>query len=116
MEGKHSYNCIIIDDEPIAIRVIQDHLKSFDQMNCLGGFTKAMEALQFLQKERVELIFLDINMPTISGIDLLKSLPYPPKIIFTTAYRNYAAEAFDLDAIDYLVKPISFERFLKAMQ
>ncbi len=116
MEGKHSYNCIIIDDEPIAIRVIQDHLKSFDQMNCLGGFTKAMEALQFLQKERVDLIFLDINMPTISGIDLLKSLPYPPKIIFTTAYRNYAAEAFDLDAIDYLVKPISFERFLKAMQ
>ena len=111
-----SYKCIIIDDEPIAIRVIQDHLKTFDQMSCRGGFTKALEALQFLQKEQVDLIFLDINMPAISGIELLKSLPYPPKVIFTTAYRNYAADAFDLDAIDYLVKPISLERFLKAMQ
>ncbi len=116
MAKSATYNCIIIDDEPIAIRVIQDHLKSFGQMQCLGGFSNAMEAIAFLQKEPVDLIFLDINMPAISGIDLLKSLPYPPKAIFTTAYRNYAVDAFDLDAIDYLVKPISFERFLKAIQ
>ncbi|MCK5168437.1 MAG: response regulator transcription factor [Bacteroidales bacterium] len=109
------YKCVIIDDEPIAIRVIKDHLKNIDDFECIGGFTKAIDAIQILNNERVDLLFLDINMPGISGIEFLKSLTNPPKVIFTTAYRNFAVDAFELDALDYLVKPISFERFLKSI-
>ncbi|HRW62993.1 MAG TPA: LytTR family DNA-binding domain-containing protein [Bacteroidales bacterium] len=115
MAKNQQYQCVIIDDEPIAIRLIQAHLDRFDDFNCVKTFTKAIDAIQLLSKEKIDLLFLDINMPGISGIELLKSLPNPPKVIFTTAYRNFAADAFDLDALDYLVKPISFERFLKAI-
>jgi len=115
MANSTKYKCVIIDDEPIAIRVIQGHLEKFEGFSCIKTFTKALDALQLLSKENVDLLFLDINMPGISGIELLKSLPNPPKVIFTTAYRNFAADAFDLDALDYLVKPISFERFLKSI-
>lgn len=107
--------CIIIDDEPIAIRVIKEHLAAFESLQCLGGFSNPVKAMEFLSSQRVDLIFLDINMPGISGIDLLKTLHYTPRIIFTTAYREYAVDAFELDALDYLVKPISFERFARAV-
>jgi len=109
------YKSIIIDDEPIAIKVIQEHIDRFDNIECVQGFTKAVDAINILNSENIDLLFLDINMPGISGIEFLKSLSNPPKVIFTTAYRNFAIDAFDLNAIDYLVKPISFERFLKAI-
>lgn len=115
MAENKTYRCIIIDDEPIAIKVIRDHLENFNNVECLQGFTKAMDALDVLNKKDVDLLFLDINMPGISGVEFLKSLHTPPKVIFTTAYRNFAVDAFELDALDYLMKPISFERFLKSM-
>lgn len=114
MNQQNKYSCIIIDDEPIAIKVIKEHLEKTDHLQCAGSFTKALLAIELLNREAIDLIFLDINMPGISGIEFLKSLPNPPKVIFTTAYRNFAVDAFELDAIDYLVKPISFERFLKS--
>lgn len=115
MNPANKYTCIIIDDEPIAIKVIKEHLEKIDNINCVDSFTKALDAIEILNKEKIDLIFLDINMPGISGIEFLKSLQNPPKVIFTTAYRNFAVDAFELDAIDYLVKPISFERFLKSI-
>ncbi len=115
MNQANKYTCIIIDDEPIAIKVIKEHLEKIDNIQCVDTFTKALSAIELLNSEKIDLIFLDINMPGISGIEFLKSLPNPPKVIFTTAYRNFAVDAFELDAIDYLVKPISFERFLKSV-
>lgn len=115
MTTRPKYRCIIIDDEPIAIKVIQEHLEKLENIECIKGFTKAIDAIELLNTEKIDLLFLDINMPGISGIEFLKSLSQPPTVIFTTAYRNFAVDAFDLDALDYLVKPISFERFLKAM-
>jgi DNA-binding LytR/AlgR family response regulator len=115
MDKNKRYKCIIIDDEPIAIKVIQEHLERFENVECIQGFTKAIDAIEILSKKKIDLLFLDINMPGISGIEFLKSLSNPPKVIFTTAYRNFAVDAFDLNAIDYLVKPISFGRFLKAI-
>lgn len=115
MSKATTYQCIIIDDEPIAVNVIKDHLGHFSNIKCLQGFTNAVDAMELLNREDIDLLFLDINMPGISGVEFLRSLPQPPKVIFTTAYRNFAVDAFELDAIDYLVKPISFERFLKAI-
>ncbi len=115
MANKPKYKSIIIDDEPIAIRVIQEHLEKFENIECIKGFTKAIDAIEILNKEKIDLLFLDINMPGISGVEFLKSLTNPPKVIFTTAYRNFAVDAFELNALDYLVKPISFERFLKSI-
>ena len=115
MSEKKIYKCVIIDDEPIAIRVIKEHLGKFENIECINGYTNAVDALETIKKENIDLLFLDINMPGISGIEFLKSLTNPPKVIFTTAYRNFAVDAFDLDALDYLVKPISFERFFKAI-
>lgn len=107
--------CIIIDDEPIAIRIIKEHLSAFESLQCLDGFSNPVKAMEFLSGHKVDLVFLDINMPGISGIDLLKTLHYKPSVIFTTAYREYAVDAFELDALDYLVKPISFERFARSV-
>lgn len=109
------YNCIIIDDEPIAIKVIKKHLAAFTQFEVIGEFNNAIEAMSFLPHTQVDLIFCDIQMPHITGVDFVKSLRNSPKIIFTTAYRNYAIEAFDLNIIDYLLKPISLERFTQAI-
>ena len=115
MNDKSKYKSLIIDDEPIAIKVIEEHLEKFENIECIKGFTKAIDAIEILNKEKVDLLFLDINMPGISGVEFLKSLSNPPKVIFTTAYRNFAVDAFELNALDYIVKPISFERFLKAI-
>lgn len=110
-----TYNCLIVDDEPIAIRVIKKHLAEFNNLSLVGECSNAIEAIELLAKTRVDLIFLDIQMPQITGIDFLKSLNKAPKIIFITAYRDYAIDAFDLDVVDYLLKPVSLVRFTKAI-
>lgn len=115
MNDYKTYNCLIIDDEPVAISVIQEHLAAFKNFTCLKGFTRAIEATELLCQGKVDLLFLDINMPGISGIDFLKSLSNPPAVILTTAYRDFAVDAFELNVLDYLLKPISFERFLKSI-
>ena len=109
------YNCIIVDDEPHAIKILESYIRSTDQLKIVGTCSNAFRAINILNNEKVDLIFLDINMPKLLGTQLLKTLQYPPKVIFTTAHKDYAIEAFELDAIDYLLKPISFERFLKAV-
>jgi DNA-binding LytR/AlgR family response regulator len=115
MEKKATYTCIIIDDEPIAIRVIKSYVEKFDDFKVLGAFTNALDALKILRAQPIDLLFLDIQMPGINGMEFFRAIKHPPKVIFTTAFRNYAADAFDLDALDYLLKPIPFDRFLKAI-
>ncbi len=105
---------IAIDDEPIALEVIKNLSLKISFVELKGFFTDAFEAVGFLRKEKIDLIFLDIKMPDISGIDFLKSIPNPPMVIFTTAYSEHAVQSFELDAIDYLLKPFSQSRFLKA--
>lgn len=107
-------NVIAIDDEPIALQIIKEFAKKIPFINMKGTFTNPLEALQFITNEKIDLIFLDINMPDISGIELTQSLSKPISIVFTTAYSEYAVQSFDLDAVDYLLKPFSFARFLKA--
>jgi DNA-binding LytR/AlgR family response regulator len=109
------YNCLIIDDEPIAIRVIKKHLSAFSDFNIVAECNNAIEAMPVLSKEKIDLLFCDIQMPQITGVDFIRSLSHPPRIILTTAYREYAIEGFELNVVDYLLKPISFERFTKAM-
>jgi DNA-binding LytR/AlgR family response regulator len=107
--------CLIIDDEPLAIKLIRTHLGKLDSFEVAGECKNALKAVEFLKKEKIDLMFLDINMPEITGLDFLKSLPNPPYVIITTAFREYALEGYDLDVVDFLLKPISFERFLKAI-
>jgi DNA-binding LytR/AlgR family response regulator len=106
---------MIVDDEPHAIEVIESYLKGFADIEIVAKCENGIEAFQTLQKKKIDLMFLDIKMPGLNGNDLLKSLKYPPKVIFTTAYHDYAVEGFELNAVDYLLKPISFDRFLKGM-
>ncbi|WP_255431184.1 LytTR family DNA-binding domain-containing protein [Pedobacter sp. N36a] len=105
---------IAIDDEPIALEVIKNLSSEVAGIQLVACFARTKEALVYLQQEGVDLIFLDIKMPGLSGIDFLKSLPNPPMVIFSTAYSEHAVQSFELDAIDYLLKPFSFPRFLKA--
>jgi DNA-binding LytR/AlgR family response regulator len=107
--------CIIVDDEPLAIEIVESYVNRIDQLQLQGTFRNAVQAFAYLQQHSVDLIFLDIQMPKLSGIEFLKTLKNPPKVIFTTAYRDYAIDGFDLEVIDYLLKPIPFERFLKAV-
>lgn len=107
--------CLIIDDEPIAIRIIDAHLGQIPNIEVVARCKNALEAMEILRHHKIDLMFLDIEMPQITGIDFLKSLSYRPKVIFTTAYREFALEGFELEVLDYLLKPISFERFFKAM-
>jgi DNA-binding LytR/AlgR family response regulator len=107
--------CVIIDDEPIAREIIRNYILKINELEIIAEFKKATEAISFLNENKTDLLFLDINMPEISGISFARSLSNPPAIIFTTAYREYAADGFELQAIDYLVKPIPFDRFLKAV-
>jgi DNA-binding LytR/AlgR family response regulator len=110
------YRCLIIDDEPIAIRVIRNHIASFSDFEVVAECSNALEAIAVLSKERIDLMFCDIQMPQLTGVDFVRTLTHPPKVIFTTAYRDYAIDAFELHVVDYLLKPISFERFAKAIQ
>ena len=107
-------NCIAIDDEPLALDVIKDFCSRIDFLNLNSVFTNAVDAVQFLTSNPVDLIFIDIQMPHITGLEFIKMLSDPPLVIFTTAYSEHALEGFELDATDYLVKPIPFDRFLKA--
>ena len=107
--------CLAVDDEPPALEVLKKYINSVNSLELAGTCSDAIEALNFLQQQPVDLLFLDIKMPELQGTDLLKTLKNPPKVIFTTAYRKFAVEGFELDALDYLLKPISFERFLKAV-
>jgi DNA-binding LytR/AlgR family response regulator len=108
-------NCLIVDDEPIAQNILQDFISKVDYLNLLASCSNANEAFNEVQKKQVDLIFLDINMPGIDGMAFAKIIPKEIHVIFTTAYREYAIEGFDLEATDYLLKPIPFERFLKAV-
>ena len=106
--------CIAIDDEPLALQQMTNYIEKTPFLDFQGGFDNAFSALEFLQNEQVDLMYVDINMPDLNGMDLVKSLNEPPKVIFTTAYRDYALEGFKLDAADYLLKPISYPDFLSA--
>lgn len=108
-------HCLIVDDEPLALDIIEDYLKRFDQFVIIDKCTSAVAAFNVLQRQKIDLMFLDIQMPKLTGLELIKNISNPPWIIITSAFSNYALESFDLDVIDYLLKPISFERFLKAM-
>lgn len=105
---------IAIDDEPIALDIVAAHASKVPFIELSASFTNAFEAITYLQQNKVDLMFLDIKMPDISGIDFLKALSKPPMVIFTTAYSEHAVQSFELDAIDYLLKPFSLPRFLKA--
>lgn len=105
---------IAIDDEPVALAVIRNHAAMVPFLEIKGYFTNAYEAMEFLSREKVDLLFLDIKMPDISGLDFIASLPQPPMTIFTTAYSEHAVKSFELDAVDYLLKPFSLIRFIKA--
>ena len=105
---------IAIDDEPIALDIIRLHASKVPFVELKASFTNAFEAIAYLQANKIDLIFLDIKMPDISGIDFLRSLSNPPMVIFTTAYTEHAVQSFELDAVDYLLKPFSLSRFLKA--
>ncbi|MFT5249617.1 MAG: DNA-binding LytR/AlgR family response regulator [bacterium] len=108
-------SCLIIDDEPLAINVIKNYLKEVENIKVIATYNSAIEALNFLKENEVDLIFLDINMPLLNGLDFIKNLERKPLIIITTAYDEYAVKTYELDVIDYLMKPISFPRFLKAI-
>ena len=108
-------SCVAIDDEPIALEVLEEYMSRTPNLELLKTFTDGFKAIEFIKENKVQLIFLDIQMPQITGIQLLKSLPEPPLVIFTTAYSNYAIEGFNLNAIDFLLKPFEYDRFLKAI-
>jgi DNA-binding LytR/AlgR family response regulator len=109
-------NCIIVDDEPLARQLLAGYIGQLPYLKCAAVCQSAIEAFAVLHEQRVDVIFLDIEMPGITGINFLRSLKTAPKVIFTTAYPNYAVDAFEIEAIDYLLKPITFERFVKAVQ
>lgn len=107
--------CLLIDDEPPALKLLARYISAVDHLEIAGQCNNAIEALGVLRHRPVDVIFLDIKMPRILGTEFLKNLSNPPRVVFVTAYREYAVDGFELDAVDYLVKPVSFERFLKAV-
>jgi DNA-binding LytR/AlgR family response regulator len=109
-------NCLVVDDEPLARKGIAEYVSEIEFLNLVGECENALKASAYLNQQAVDLLFLDIHMPKISGIEFIKTLKAPPLIIFTTAFSDYALEGYTLDVVDYLVKPITFERFLKAAQ
>lgn len=106
---------MIVDDEPLAVEILETYTRQITQLSLVASCDNAVEAHEKIILEKPDLVFLDIQMPQMSGISLVKSLEYPPMIIFTTAFPEFAVEGFELDAVDYLLKPISFERFLRAV-
>ena len=107
--------CVIIDDEPLAIRVVENHLSEFQNFEIVKTFNNPIEAIPLLEKGEIDVLFLDINMPKMNGLEFAEIIKSKTNVIITTAYREYAVESFDLDVLDYLVKPIPFSRFLKAI-
>ncbi|HVE60742.1 MAG TPA: LytTR family DNA-binding domain-containing protein [Chitinophagaceae bacterium] len=108
-------HCLLVDDEPLALKVLESHIANVNGLEIVAKCKNAIEAIDVLHQKQVDLIFLDIKMPKLLGTDFIKNLSSRPKIIFVTGYREYAIEGYDLDAIDYLLKPVSFERFVKAV-
>ncbi|MGB0524004.1 MAG: LytR/AlgR family response regulator transcription factor, partial [Flammeovirgaceae bacterium] len=108
-------NCLVVDDEPLAAGLLEKHIQQFAQLHLVASCWNAIQAFEILKKERIDLIFLDIQMPGLNGIEFVKSLQNPPSIIFTTAYRDYAVESYELDVVDYLLKPITINRFFKSI-
>lgn len=107
-------NTIIVDDEPLAQEILEAHISNIPELNLVMKCSNALEANQALKEHDIDLMFLDIQMPQLTGVEFLRSLSHPPMVIFTTAYSEYAVEGFNLEALDYLLKPVSFERFLKS--
>ncbi len=107
-------NCLIVDDEPLALELLEDNIKRIPFLNLVAKANNGFEALEIINKNTIDLIFLDIQMPEMTGLEFLQSLHHKPMIIFLTAYKKYALEGYEHDVLDYLVKPLSFERFLKA--
>src|SRR5258705_2541428 len=115
MPHNKKIRCLVIDDEPPARDVLKKHIAEVELLEFTGECCNAVDALTFLQNNTVDLLFLDIQMPHILGTSFIRALQMPPKVIFTTAFRKYAIEGFELNAVDYLLKPIGFERFLQAV-
>ena len=110
-----TYNCIIVEDESIAAELLQDYVKQVPFLHLKGVCIDAIYALEMLQKESIDLVFLDINLPKLKGLDFIRTLKNPPKIIITSAYHEYALQGYELNVVDYLLKPIEFSRFLMAV-
>lgn len=108
--------CLIIDDEPLSVRIIEKYVNELPNLELAGTCENAFEAMNMIKKESPDVLFLDINMPKLSGISLIKSLSNPPLTVFTTAYPEYAVEGFELEVVDYLLKPFSLERFIQAVR
>ena len=109
-------NCIVVDDEPLARELMVSYVDQVPELTCAGSYASAIEAFAALHTQAVDVMFLDIEMPGITGLGFVRSLKKSPKVVFTTAYTEYAVDAFEIEATDYLVKPVTFERFLKAVQ
>lgn len=108
-------NCIIIEDQPPAQRILKKYIEDIGSLQLAGTFSDAIQAMEFLKNNEIDLIFLDIHLPKISGIDFLKTMPNPPQVILTTAFPDYALESYEFNVVDYLLKPFSFQRFVKAV-
>ncbi len=115
MNNIKKINCLVVDDEPLARDNIIEYINELPDLQLVDSCSNAIQAIEVLKSQSIDLIFLDINMPKLSGIEMLKTLSNPPLVIFTTAYPEYAVEGFELEAVDYLLKPIRFERFVKAV-
>jgi len=112
----HKLKCVVVDDEPVAREILETYIDKTPNLELIGTFNNAIDVIQFLKQNTIDLFFLDINMPEINGVSLAKIINKQSHIIFTTAYRDYAIDGFDLDVIDYLLKPIAFDRFIQAIQ
>ena len=108
--------CIIVDDEPLAIEVIESYVAQLDSLKLEATFQNPVKAFEYIQQHPIDLVFMDIQMPRLTGLDIIRSLTYTPAVILTTAYRDYAIEGFELEVVDYLLKPVAFDRFLKAVR
>jgi len=116
MHESKTITCLVVDDEPAARNIIERYIQQLPMLKLLGECSNAIQAMDILQSQQVDLLFLDINMPQLSGTDLLRVLKNPPKTIFITAHEEYALQGYELDVVDYLLKPVQFNRFLKAVQ
>ncbi|WP_158826194.1 LytR/AlgR family response regulator transcription factor [Mucilaginibacter lacusdianchii] len=115
MKAEKIFNCLIVDDEPPAREILKRYIRQIPMLNLIDECNNALQALAVLQSHAIDLLFLDIHMPQVSGLELIKTLKAPPKIVLTTAFEQYALQGFELDVADYLLKPIQFDRFLKAV-
>ena len=107
--------CLLVDDEPLALKVLENHIENIPHLEVVSSCANAFAAMEVLKHQAIDIMFLDIQMPKLIGTSFLKTLRNPPKVIFTTAYKEYAVDAFDLDAIDYLLKPVTLERLIRAV-